>query len=112
MMMMPGTTMPPDGRPKPMPKEKKKEEETAAPATLVVTLPADAKLSIDDYVTNSTSEQRTFQSPPLTPGKTYSYTLKAEIMRGNKPQVVTKEVTIRAGEETPVSIEFPAAASQ
>jgi len=93
-----------------MPKPKT-EEETSAPATLVVTLPAEAKLTIDDYVTNSNSERRVFLSPALTPGKTYSYMLKAEIMRNNKPQVVTKEVTVRAGEETPVSIDFAAAGS-
>ncbi|MBI1913841.1 MAG: TIGR03000 domain-containing protein [Planctomycetes bacterium] len=96
--------------PKPMPGPKTGLD-TPSPATVVVTLPADAKLTIDDYVTNSTSERRVFLSPALTPGKIYSYTLKAEVLRDNKPQVITKEVTVRAGEETPISFEFPAAVS-
>jgi uncharacterized protein (TIGR03000 family) len=105
-----GVIMPYEGGgPKPMPGTKKTSLDAPSPATLVVTLPAEAKLTIDDYVTNSTSEQRVFQSPALMPGKTYSYTLKAEILRDNKPQVVTKEVIVRAGEETPVRLEFPAA---
>jgi len=106
-IMSPGM-MPHDGGPKPMPTPKTSLD-SPSPATLVVTLPAEAKLTIDDYVTNSTSERRVFLSPALTPGKTYSYTLKAELLRDNKPQVVTKEVLVRAGEETPISFDFPAA---
>ena len=107
-----GTVIMPDGGgAKPMPMPKKTSLDTPSPATIVVTLPADAKLTIDDYVTNSTSERRVFVSPALEPGKTYAYTLKAEVMRDNKPQVVTKEVTVRAGEETPVTLEFPVAAT-
>jgi len=105
-----GPIMMPPGGPKPMPGPKTSLD-MPEPATIVVTLPAEAKLTIDDYVTNSNSERRVFVSPALTPGKDYSYTFKAEITRDNKPVVVTKEVTVRAGEETPVNIEFPAAVS-
>jgi len=98
--------MPREG-PRPMPG--RGSLDTPSPATIVVSLPAEAKLTIDDFVTSSTSERRVFVSPALTPGKTYSYTFKAEVMRDSKPVTVTKEVTVRAGEETPVTIEFPAA---
>jgi uncharacterized protein (TIGR03000 family) len=75
-------------------------------ATLIVSLPADARLTIDDYVTRSTSAVRTFTTPPLEPGKDYEYTLKAERMRDGQPQVVTRRVSIRPGEETRVTLDF------
>ena len=79
-------------------------------AKLYVTLPADAKLTIDGRPTVSTSESRVFESPSLTPGKTYFYRLKATVVRDGKTETVTKEVAVRAGEDTRVKIEIPEAA--
>ncbi|HZV03999.1 MAG TPA: TIGR03000 domain-containing protein [Gemmataceae bacterium] len=76
-------------------------------AKVYVTLPADAKLTIDGTPTVSTSESRVFESPSLTPGKTYFYVLKATVVRDGKPETVTKEVAVRAGEDTRVKIEIP-----
>jgi uncharacterized protein (TIGR03000 family) len=50
------------------------------PARLRVFLPAEAKLSIEGSETTSTGAERLFESPPLLPGKTYLYTLKAEYL--------------------------------
>jgi uncharacterized protein (TIGR03000 family) len=72
-----------------------------------VTLPADAELIIDDRPTVSTSESRVFETPSLTPGKTFYYVLKATVLHGGKPETVTKEVAVRAGEDTRIDIEFP-----
>lgn len=47
-----------------------------------------------------------FESPSLTPGKTYYYILKATAVRDGKIETVTKEVAVRAGEETRVKMEF------
>jgi uncharacterized protein (TIGR03000 family) len=80
--------------------------ESAAPATVVVTLPADAKLRVDDQTTRSTSDRRIFTSPPLDNGKEYYYTLKAEINRDGKPITATKRVTVQAGKETEIKIDF------
>src|SRR5438874_1777937 len=44
-------------------KEGKEGGEVAAPATLVVILPANAKLTVDGAATTSTTAVRTFQSP-------------------------------------------------
>jgi uncharacterized protein (TIGR03000 family) len=79
-------------------------------ATLVVNLPTNAKLTIDGTSTSATSARRVFQSPAIETGKDYVYNLKAEIVRDGKPVEVTKEVTIRAGKETTVNLEFPTAA--
>jgi uncharacterized protein (TIGR03000 family) len=76
-------------------------------AKLYVTLPADAKLTIDGSPTDSTSESRVFESPSLTPGKTFVYVLKASVVRDGKTEAVTKEVVVRAGEDTRVEIEIP-----
>jgi uncharacterized protein (TIGR03000 family) len=80
-----------------------------APVTLVVTLAADATLTVDGQATTSTSGTRTFFSPPLKAGVEYTYTLKAEVTRDGASRTVCKDVTVRAGEETRVSLDLPVA---
>lgn len=80
--------------------DKEKEVRGPAPATITVSLPADAKLMIDDTATRSTSATRTFVSPSLTPGQEYHYTLKAEIVREGRTLSAMERVTVRAGEDT------------
>jgi uncharacterized protein (TIGR03000 family) len=108
--------MPPAGREKVPPpgggkKEdgKKGESLAPAPARILVSLPADAKLTIDDAATMSTSATRVFASPALEQGKEYYYTLKAVIVRDGKSIPLVQKVSVRAGEESRVSFEFPAA---
>jgi len=79
--------------------------EVSAPATIVVSLPAAAKLSIDGNATTSSTERRTFVSPALEAGQEYYYTLKAEI----NGQVKEERVTVKAGQEVNIKIEFPTA---
>jgi uncharacterized protein (TIGR03000 family) len=95
--------------PPPAAKTEEKKEEVRVPtsATIVVTLPAEAKLIIDDYVTTSTSGTRFFATPALNPGMEYHYTLKAEMVRGGKKVAATKEVTVRAGMLTREVLELP-----
>jgi uncharacterized protein (TIGR03000 family) len=91
-------------------KPKDGEEESRAlpaPATLVVSLPADATLTIDGAPTVSRSETRVFESPDLLPNKEFHYTLKAEITRNGEKLTATKQVPVRAGEATRVTLEFP-----
>jgi uncharacterized protein (TIGR03000 family) len=91
---------------KKMPKEEPKPKTgmAPAPATLIVSLPADAKLVIDETATTSTSAERTFVSPTLNPGVDYSYTLKAEVIREGKKVQAEDKVTVRAGEKTRVTL--------
>jgi uncharacterized protein (TIGR03000 family) len=77
-----------------------------APATIIVNLPPDAKLTVDDLPTTSVSDRRTFISPPLKPGEEYNYTLKAEIQRNGKPMSATKQVVVQAGREANVRFDF------
>jgi len=89
----------PAGEPVPPPKEKKKppEETSLNRARLIVELPADAKLFIDDRPTASTSTTRTFVSPPLDPAKSFVYTVRAEMVRDGQTITETKQVGVTAG---------------
>jgi uncharacterized protein (TIGR03000 family) len=84
----------------------KEEVRGPTPATILVTLPASAKLSIDGSATTSTSSTRRFVSPPLELGSTYVYTLRAEI----NGQTQSQEVRVRPGEITRTQFTFPTAA--
>jgi uncharacterized protein (TIGR03000 family) len=87
------------------PVEMHKEEQINAPATLVVKLPADAKLMIDGNATTSTSDVRTFRTPALPTGAEFRYTLQAEVVREGKALTLTKTVTVRGGAETQVTFD-------
>jgi uncharacterized protein (TIGR03000 family) len=100
----PGSTNPPTGTDQDRPRQ---ETSTAAPATIVVSLPADAKLTVDDSPTRSTTSRRVFISPPLEPGKKFHYTLKAEVMRNGKPVTETLQIDVRAGQLTQVDMNLP-----
>jgi uncharacterized protein (TIGR03000 family) len=81
-----------------------KPEETAAPAPahVVVKLPENARLFVDDQPCPLTSATRAFDTPTLEPGRVYYYTLRAEVTRDGRPVTDSKRVTLRAGEESVV----------
>lgn len=100
-LIVPGApTMPPAGGDVlPAPKPSGSSEANVVPrAKLVVELPADANLYIDDQLMKTTSERRTFNTPVLDKGQTYYYELKAEVMRDGKAVTQTRRVTLRAGD--------------
>lgn len=76
-------------------------------ATLVVNLPADARLYVDGDYCPLTSSTRTFNSPAIEQGRRYSYTLKAEMVRDGKTQTETKTVVFEAGKLVQVNFEEP-----
>ena len=108
-----GTTTPDRGTTPPAPGDRSREQPREqqgrldAPATLVVQLPADARLTVDGAPTRSMSDTRAFITPPLPGGRDFHYTLEAQLTRNGKTSTVSREVTVRAGEETQVRIEFP-----
>jgi len=79
--------------------EIKKEGAAPTEAKLIVDLPADAKLFIDDRPIQVSSQRPVFVTPTLDAGKTYYYDLRAEIIRDGKPVSDTKRVVFHAGEE-------------
>lgn len=79
-------------------------------ATVVVTLPPEAKLTINGWTSKNTTATRRFRSPPLEQGKDYYYTVRAEVVQNGQPMVLTREVAVRAGQETRVPLDFSSTA--
>jgi uncharacterized protein (TIGR03000 family) len=86
-------------------------ENGRAPATIVVHLPADARLTFDGDTTRSTGTTRTFETPPLEPGKTFSYRLEAVLDRNGEKERTSRNVEVRAGRPAEVYLDFPASKS-
>jgi uncharacterized protein (TIGR03000 family) len=85
--------------PIPPPKPGKKTSTTTT-AKVVVDLPAEAKLYVDDRLMKTTSSRRVFSTPKLEDGETYYYILRAEVEREGQKISRTKRVVVRAGAET------------
>jgi uncharacterized protein (TIGR03000 family) len=81
------------------PKDDKKDSLVPGRAKLIVELPADAKLYIDDQLMKTPSAVRQFNTPELQPGQTYYYMVRVELGSDSSPQTATRRVLIRAGEE-------------
>ncbi len=73
-------------------------------ATVIVHLPAAATLTIDGQLTQSRSARRVFHSPPLDSGKTYTYTLRAEMNRDGRFVNTEKTIEVRAGQTTELTL--------
>jgi len=96
---VPGTR--PEGVPPPVKgKDKDGGDETAQRGRLVVELPEDARLYIDDQPMKTQSGRRVFQTPPLAAGQTYYYILRGEVTREGTTQRETVRVLIRPGQES------------
>jgi uncharacterized protein (TIGR03000 family) len=80
------------------------EPRDANVAMLDVRVPADAQVWIDGSKTTQTGTERRFESPTLTPGKTYSYDVRARWMGDEGEVTRTKHVTFHAGDR--VSVDF------
>jgi uncharacterized protein (TIGR03000 family) len=76
---------------------------TGAPAQLIVQVPADAKLFLDDQLTTTSSEERTFVTPNLDSGYLYTYTVRAEISRDGQKYTETKKIGVTAGSTSRLS---------
>jgi uncharacterized protein (TIGR03000 family) len=86
----------------PAPKEKKGTASAAA-ARVVVELPADASLYVDDQLMKTKSERRTFDTPKLDSDQTYYYILRAEVQRDGEKVTQTKRIIVRAGDSVRAS---------
>jgi len=101
----PPATVPPKPLPAgesiPSPKEKK-QANAAGAAQIVVELPADAQLFVDEEPTRGTSARRTLVTPTLQPGLLHTYTLRVEVTRDGKSHSELKRVEVTAGETAQV----------
>jgi uncharacterized protein (TIGR03000 family) len=90
----PGGTVVPEQLPKPG-----KGEGTSTRGRLVVEVPEDATLYIDDQPMKTKAARRVFKTPPLDRTQTYYYILRAEVTRDGRPLSETVRVLIRPGQE-------------
>lgn len=104
-----GTVVPPVKKemPKGEPVKEPKKTSIDSPATIVVTLPAEARLLVDGNATTSTTERRTLVTPTLQVGSTYVYNMTAEIVRDGRTITQTQQVAVRSGETSTIQFNFP-----
>jgi len=78
------------------------------PIFFEVKLPAGATLEIDGYLTKSTGDSRSFETPPVATGRSYAYAIKAVL--GDRQ--VTKKIVLRPEERAVFDLrpDFAAAA--
>jgi len=74
-------------------------------AKVTVTVPADARLWVDQVECPLTSSVRSFDTPALKAGQTYAYTLRAQVERNGERVMDSQRVVLRAGQH--VNVSFP-----
>jgi uncharacterized protein (TIGR03000 family) len=80
----------------------------ARPVIMAVLLPkADAEVVLGETTTVSRGTERLFESPPLEPGQSYHYTVKARWMEDGKMVEQKRDVPVRAGEIVKVDFKKP-----
>ena len=84
---------------KPAEDKTKKQTSTSQGAKIIVDLPPDAKLFIDDRPVNVTSQHPIFATPSLEAGKRDYYEVRVEVVRDGKTLSDTKRIEFRAGDE-------------
>jgi uncharacterized protein (TIGR03000 family) len=77
------------------------------PATIRVHVPEAAEVWFDKERMSQTGADRVYQSPPLPPGKTQIYTVRARWTEGGRPVEQFRVVGVRGGETAKLS--FPSA---
>jgi len=93
------------------PKTTEKPKKTSAPATIVINLPADARLLVDGNTTTSTTDRRTLVTPELLFGSDYVYNMTAEVVREGRTMTESQTVTVRGGETSTIAFTFPTQAA-
>jgi uncharacterized protein (TIGR03000 family) len=81
-----------------------KEGAQKKPAVIVVLLPAKAELSIGGTKTKQQSQVREFDTPPLLPGKKYSYSVVALWKDGDREERREMTIIVQAGEKKEINL--------
>jgi uncharacterized protein (TIGR03000 family) len=88
-----------------VPREGSAEEKgDKKPVVIVVRLPADADLFIGGVKSKQQSAVREFDTPPLSPGKKYSYSVKGVWKDGEKEEIRETTIIIQAGETKEINL--------
>jgi uncharacterized protein (TIGR03000 family) len=80
--------------------------------TLIVRLPADAKLFLAGHQTKATGEVREFSTTRLAGGSEWNtYAIRAVVNRNGRDEVREQTISLKAGESRDVTISFDSLAS-
>jgi uncharacterized protein (TIGR03000 family) len=80
---------------------------TAATARITVRVAPDAQIWFEDAATRQTGAIREFESPPLTPGKIYTYDIRAQWRAGGREVTQSRHVSVQAGGRVTVDFTSP-----
>jgi uncharacterized protein (TIGR03000 family) len=72
-----------------------------------IRVPEGARLWVDGQATKQTGSQREFETPPLQPGSTYQYSIKAQWSKDGQTVERTLPVRVRANRTTAVDFTAP-----
>jgi len=100
----PKTDAPKSAEPK---KESPKRLDAGRPqrATVVLSVPSRATITVEGEPLKSTGGERSFRTPELPPGKEFAYTVRAVIDLNGREEVEVQKVTVTAGETSRASFE-------
>lgn len=87
----------------PAPKKEDKAKEKEGAARLILDVPQDARVYIDDQLMRTPSARRIFSTPTLQAGQAYFYDIRVEVVRDGRTHSETKRVIIRAGDTVTAS---------
>ncbi len=79
---------------------------TSGVAYLNISVPADAKLYLQDQLMTVEGAQRRFVTPAIKAGETHLYTVKVEVVRDGKTLTKTAETTVTLGQEAALTVAF------
>jgi uncharacterized protein (TIGR03000 family) len=82
---------------------------TATTARITVRVAPDAQIWFDDTATKQTGALREFESTPLTPGKTYTYDIRAQWRENGREVTQSRHVGVHAGGRVTVDFTSPSA---
>jgi uncharacterized protein (TIGR03000 family) len=80
-------------------------------ASIRVTVPAGAKVWVDDKTTMQNGSERFFESPPLTPGADFSYDIKAQ-WRDQDGKEVTQTRRVNVSANASIRVDFMTVAAE
>jgi uncharacterized protein (TIGR03000 family) len=107
-MTEPAPIAPPAGGalPGPTPPTKTGWMSSGTSGVLTVSVPYDAKVTVNGRLTKSTGSRRQFVSYGLQPGLSYKYVVKAEVVREGQTVEDTRTISLTAGGMEAVAFGF------
>ncbi len=91
----------------PVPQPLPKKDGAMLRSKVIIEVPVNAKLFVDDNLMNGTAAQRVFQTPPLSPDQTYFYEIRVEVMNKGKVATDSQRIVIRPGETVTAAFREP-----